>query len=52
MPTIAVLSDIHGTLPALEAVVADLNLASGRDPNRVLGDTANVCPMAHRSLEL
>ena len=43
MVTIALLSDIHGNLPALEAVVQDINSRSP-DAVFVLGDMINGCP--------
>jgi len=43
MITLALLSDIHGNLPAFEAVAADL-LARRPDAVYVLGDMINGCP--------
>jgi predicted phosphodiesterase len=51
MPTIAVLSDIHGNLPALQAVVADLKTWHP-DATYVLGDMVNVCPWPTEALDL
>lgn len=50
MVTIALLSDIHGNLPALEAVLADLADCS---PDRVfvLGDLVNGCPWSAEVLD-
>ncbi len=41
---IAVLSDIHGNLPALEAVLADVQAQGAPDAYWVLGDLAVFCP--------
>jgi len=38
--TVAVLADIHGNLPALEAVLADV-AASGADGFMICGDVAS-----------
>ncbi len=43
MPSVALLSDIHGNLPALEAVIAELALRRP-DAVYVLGDMTNGCP--------
>ena len=43
MPTIALISDIHGNLPALEAVMADIG-RRGADTVCVAGDLVNGCP--------
>jgi predicted phosphodiesterase len=50
MVTIALLSDIHGNLPALEAVAEDIRSHS---PNAVfvLGDMINGCPWSDRVLD-
>jgi predicted phosphodiesterase len=41
---LAVLSDIHGNLHALEAVLADLADAGGADQTWILGDLVAFCP--------
>ncbi len=51
MLTIALLSDIHGNLPALEAVVADIRVQSP-DAVYVLGDMINGCPWSAEVLDL
>jgi predicted phosphodiesterase len=43
---LAVLSDIHGNLPALDAVLKDLDAAGGADRIWVLGDLAMPVPFA------
>jgi predicted phosphodiesterase len=43
MTTLALIADIHGNLPALEAVVADIQ-ARSPDAVYVLGDMVNGCP--------
>ena len=50
MVTIALLSDIHGNLPALEAVVQDIHACSP-DAVFVLGDMINGCPWSDRVLD-
>ncbi len=51
MVTIALLSDIHGNLPALEAVVADIR-AAAPDAVYVLGDLVNGCPWSAEVVDL
>jgi predicted phosphodiesterase len=41
---LAVLSDIHGNLHALETVLADLKATGGADQTWILGDLAVFCP--------
>ncbi|MBN1963757.1 MAG: metallophosphoesterase, partial [Anaerolineae bacterium] len=41
---LAVLSDIHGNLRALQAVLADLEAAGGTDRIWILGDLVAFCP--------
>lgn len=50
MPSFAVIADIHGNLPALEAVLADLEMAR---PDRVIiaGDFVNRGPQSRAVLE-
>ena len=48
--TIALLSDIHGNLPALEAVLADL-AAQAADAIFILGDLVNGCPWSAEVLD-
>ena len=50
MVTIALLSDIHGNLPALEAVAEDIRSRSP-DAVFVLGDMINGCPWSDRVLD-
>ncbi|MGC8780065.1 MAG: metallophosphoesterase family protein [Anaerolineae bacterium] len=50
MITIALLSDIHGNLPALEAVLADLS-SRAADMAFVLGDLVNGCPWSAEVLD-
>jgi len=50
MVTIALLSDIHGNLPALEAVAEDIRFQSP-DAVFVLGDMINGCPWSNRVLD-
>jgi len=51
MPSVALLSDIHGNLPALKAVLAEL--ASRRpDAVYVLGDMTNGCPWTAEVMDL
>jgi predicted phosphodiesterase len=47
---IAVLSDVHGNLPALEAVLADLRTRAAPDACWVLGDLAAFCPWPTETL--
>lgn len=51
MTTLALLSDIHGNLPALEAVMADIR-ARRPDAVYVLGDIVNGCPWPGDVLDL
>lgn len=51
MFSLALLSDIHGNLPALEAVVADIR-AAAPDAVYVLGDMINGCPWSAEVVEL
>jgi predicted phosphodiesterase len=51
MTLIALLSDIHGNLPALEAVVADIR-ATAPDAVYVLGDMINGCPWSAEVVDL
>jgi predicted phosphodiesterase len=51
MIRLALLSDIHGNLPALEAVVADIR-AAAPDAVYVLGDMVNGCPWSAEVLGL
>jgi predicted phosphodiesterase len=44
MTRLAVLSDVHGNLPALEAVLADIEDRGAPDAYWVLGDLAAFCP--------
>ena len=48
---IAVLSDVHGNLPALEAVMSHLKTQGGYDEIWVLGDLAVFCPYPAQVLE-
>ena len=48
---IALLSDLHGNLPALEAVLADLAATGGADAHWLLGDYAAMGPEPIRVLE-
>lgn len=48
---LAFLADIHGNLPALEAVVADLRLTSP-DAIYLVGDQINRCPWNNEVMEL
>ncbi len=50
MITFALLSDIHGNLPAFEAVVADLR-SHAPDAVFVLGDMVNGCPWSAEVIE-
>ena len=51
MITIALLSDLHGNLPACEAVVADIR-RHAPDAVYVLGDMINGCPWSTETLDL
>jgi predicted phosphodiesterase len=48
---IAVMSDVHGNLPALEAVMSHLEAQGGYDEIWVLGDLAVFCPYPAQALE-
>jgi putative phosphoesterase len=48
---IAILSDLHGNLPALEAVLADIAVTGGADVYWFLGDYAAMGPEPMRVLE-
>lgn len=50
MDRLAVLSDVHGNLVALEAVLADLQAEGEADAIWVLGDLAAFCPWPAESL--
>lgn len=50
MPTTVVLSDIHGNLPALEAVLADVEAHGTPDACWVLGDLVAFCPWPAETL--
>ncbi|MBN1976096.1 MAG: metallophosphoesterase family protein [Anaerolineae bacterium] len=47
---LAVLSDVHGNLPALEAVLADIEAQGEPDAYLVLGDLAAFCPWPSETL--
>src|SRR5450432_3301622 len=49
---LAVISDIHGKLTALEAVLNDLKLAGGADKTWVLGDLIAFGPRPIETLQL
>lgn len=51
MITVAVLSDIHGNLPALEAVLADLK-GFHVDQIIVAGDVFNFGPFSNQTAEI
>ncbi len=51
MTAVALLSDIHGNLPALEAVVADIR-RQRPDAVYVLGDMVNGCPWSGEVVDL
>jgi predicted phosphodiesterase len=51
MTTVALLSDVHSNLPALEAVVADIR-SRRPDAVYVLGDVVNGCPWPREVLDL
>jgi len=48
---VAVLADVHGNLPALEAVLSHLEAQGGADETWVLGDLAVFCPYPEQVLE-
>lgn len=48
---VAVLADVHGNLPALEAVLSDLKAQGGAAETWVLGDLAVFCPYPVQVLE-
>jgi 3',5'-cyclic AMP phosphodiesterase CpdA len=50
MTRFAVLSDVHGNLMALEAVLADIEAQGAPDAYLVLGDLAAFCPWPAESL--
>jgi len=50
MTRLAVLSDIHGNLPALEAVLADVQVQGTPDATWVLGDLVAFCPWPAETL--
>jgi predicted phosphodiesterase len=50
MMRIAVLSDIHGNLPALEAILVDVQAQGAPDAYWVLGDLAAFCPWPTETL--
>jgi len=50
MTRLAVISDIHGNLPALEAVLADVEVQGAPDVTWVLGDLAAFCPWPAETL--
>ena len=47
---LAVLSDVHGNLPALEAVLADIQVQGAPDVTWVLGDMVAFCPWPAETL--
>ena len=51
MTRLAVLSDLHGNLPALEAVLADIEAQGRPDHTWVLGDLAVFCPWPAETLD-
>ncbi|MCP4544457.1 MAG: metallophosphoesterase family protein [Chloroflexi bacterium] len=51
MMRIAVLSDIHGNLPALKAVLTDIQAQGAPDTYLVLGDLAVFCPWPTETLD-
>ncbi|MGD1997194.1 MAG: metallophosphoesterase family protein [Anaerolineae bacterium] len=51
MTRLAVLSDIHGNLPALEAVLADMDRQGSPDGIWVLGDLVAFCPWPAETLD-
>lgn len=51
MTRLAVLSDLHGNLPALEAVLADIGTQGRPDCTWVLGDLAVFCPWPAETLD-
>jgi predicted phosphodiesterase len=50
MTRLAVLSDVHGNLPALEAVLVDIETQGAPDATWVLGDLAAFCPWPAETL--
>ena len=50
MTRLAILSDVHGNLPALEAVLADVATQGAPDAVWVLGDLAAFCPWPTETL--
>jgi len=50
MTRLAVLSDVHGNLPALEAVLADIETQGTPDATWVLGDLVAFCPWPAETL--
>jgi hypothetical protein len=52
MTRLAVLSDVHGNLPALEAVLSDIAAQGTPDETWVLGDLAAFCPWPTETLAL
>ncbi len=50
MTRLAVLSDIHGNLPALKAVLADIKSRGRPDAYWILGDLAAFCPWPSKTL--
>jgi len=50
MTKMALLSDIHGNLPALEAVLADIEAQTAPDAYWVLGDLVAFCPWPAETL--
>jgi predicted phosphodiesterase len=50
MTRLAVLSDVHGNLPALEAVLADIKAQGAPDAYWVLGDLVAFCPWPTETL--
>jgi len=51
MTRLAVISDIHGNLPALEAVLADVETQGAPDVTWVLGDLVAFCPWPAETLD-
>jgi len=52
MTRLAVLSDVHGNLPALEAVLGEIAAQEAPDATWVLGDLAAFCPWPTEALAL
>jgi len=52
MTRLAILSDVHGNLPALQAVLADIEAQGAPDAVWVLGDLAVFCPWPTETLAL